>query len=237
MVASRPLALTALLFTFVLTACGEMHAEKTFEKSSLGAEGNPGEGGEPPVPPAPTPNDSPFDKIVPDRELWVATYGNDDDPGTLFKPKRSISAALYIATPGTSIMVKAGSYKDYLLFAEPGGTRSKPIWIRSADGRGAATITGLFSDRATVRFLGVENIQIEGFTINGGVEINAGTGSNNYAQYVVVQNNIVSTGSTRDGIAVNASRYIYVLSNVINTSQDPVAVGTCTGCVIKSNTQ
>ena len=51
------------------------------------------------------------DGLTPQRELHVATTGNDDTgDGTPVAPYATIQAAVGMATPGTAVVVHAGVY-------------------------------------------------------------------------------------------------------------------------------
>lgn len=157
---------------------------------------------------------TPFSLLNPDREVWVASYGSDTAAGTLFAPKRTIGAALLIATPGTAIMVKAGLYRENLRLEGPGGTTGKPIWLRSADGKGAAEMSALLGGEALV-LTGVNAVIVEGFRINFGVKIEESPtqGSSN----IVIQNNIITNGFV-DGITADQTVNLFIVANDISAS-------------------
>ncbi len=187
---------------------------------------------------------SPFENVLPSKEIWVAPYGNDDNPGTLFKPKQTISAAINLATAGTAIMVKAGKYTDYLYFQEPGGIKDKPIWVRSADGYGAAELIPLFAGREVIRVNGARFIVIEGFKVSGPISIYEGPAPpgapvgvyGNPAADVVVQNNIVISSKTTGVIDVRHSNSVYILGNDIRAGgRDAITLNDCVGCVVDGN--
>jgi len=154
---------------------------------------------------------TPFSLLNPDHEMWVATYGDDKNPGTLFKPKRTIAAAVLLAAPGTAIMVKAGKYSEYLNFPVS-GQPNKPIWLRSADGKGAAEISTAWAGEAPVQIIGVSNIIVEGFKLAGGVVIReVGT---TIPTNIVIQNNIIMNALV-DGIASRYAQNVFFIANEI----------------------
>lgn len=144
---------------------------------------------------------TPYSTIDPEREVWVADYGDDADPGTLFEPKRTVRAALAIATPGTAIMVKAGRYSGELNIEELAGTASRPIWFRSADGKGAAEL-------GAVKIAAATSIVIEGFKLSAGLSIDASPTKS--SANVIVQNNLI-TGAVRVDLGLN----IFLVANEI----------------------
>src|SRR5436190_7010307 len=76
---------------------------------------------------------------------YVATTGNDSNPGTSAQPFRTITHAYSLAGAGTTILVQPGTYTDYTanwgLHLGSIGTASSPIVLRSVT-RGAAIIDG-----------------------------------------------------------------------------------------------
>jgi hypothetical protein len=83
--------------------------------------------------------------------LYVSTSGNDSYPGTSSQPVRTIVQAYNLATAGTTIIVKAGTYTDYNsgwgIHLGKSGSSSSPITLKS-EVPGGAVIDGLnASDR------------------------------------------------------------------------------------------
>lgn len=185
----------------------------------------------------------PFQAFFPETEIWVAPYGNDDNTGTLFKPLQTISAAVDRATPGTAIMIKAGRYYDILVF-QNGGIKGKPIWIRSADGNGAAELVPLNAVDATIQIHGAKYIVIEGLRITGEIEVWEGLlppGSpmgmfGAPAGEIVIQNNIIVSSRYTGIIDVRHSTSVYVLGNDITArGQDAITLTNCLDCVVDGN--
>ena len=67
--------------------------------------------------------------------LYVATTGDDANPGTLAAPLRTIQKAVDLAQPGTTISVRGGTYApDTNVRLLRDGTSSLPITLRNHDG-------------------------------------------------------------------------------------------------------
>ena len=65
-------------------------------------------------------------------ELYVATDGNDANPGTLAQPLRTIQRAVDLAQPGTTIYLRGGTYAPSTnIQLLKSGTASAPITLRS----------------------------------------------------------------------------------------------------------
>jgi parallel beta-helix repeat protein len=65
---------------------------------------------------------------APTKVLYVATSGSDSNTGTIDRPFKTISAAARGATPGTEILVRAGTYTDAVKISNS-GTASANITI------------------------------------------------------------------------------------------------------------
>ena len=61
--------------------------------------------------------------------LYVAKSGSDSNSGTIDRPFRSISAAARVATPGTQILVRGGTYTDPVTISTS-GTASAAITVK-----------------------------------------------------------------------------------------------------------
>ena len=104
--------------------------------------------------------------------LYVATSGNDSNPGTAAQPFQTISFAYRFASPGTTIIVAPGVYTDYQsgwgLHLGSSGTPSSPIVLQSQV-RGGAVIDGQnASDRNVGIYIDGSYNVVEGFEIRNG---------------------------------------------------------------------
>ena len=98
-----------------------------------------------------------FAGIEPDEYLWVVP--GDNGPGTQDQPMGSIKAAMAQASPGTAVMVKAGTYVERVDITH-GGEADLPIWLISADGKGAAKVESDSSVGGTIWGFGVANLVV-----------------------------------------------------------------------------
>ncbi len=105
--------------------------------------------------------------------IWVSVGGSDRNSGSATSPVKTIQHAIEIATPGTTIMVKAGTYVENVQISGSVNaqlknlTADKPLAIVSADGPGAAVIEG--ADKSglvsTVYTIAMSHMTIDGFHI------------------------------------------------------------------------
>jgi len=70
-----------------------------------------------------------------DKNVYVATTGNDANPGTKEQPFRTIAHAMANAEAGTTIWVNGGVYYEGNLTTEHNGTPGRPIVLRAAPGQ------------------------------------------------------------------------------------------------------
>jgi hypothetical protein len=104
--------------------------------------------------------------------LYVSTSGSDSNPGTSSQPVRTLVHAYSLATAGTTIIVKAGTYTDYNsgwgLHLGKNGTASSPITLKSETPGGAVIDGQNASDRNVAVYIdGSYNI-VDGFEIKNG---------------------------------------------------------------------
>ncbi|QAY71658.1 right-handed parallel beta-helix repeat-containing protein [Xylanimonas protaetiae] len=69
------------------------------------------------------------------REIHVATAGSDVAPGTPEAPLRTINRAAQLAQPGDSVVVHAGTYREWVKPARGGLDDARRITYRPADGQ------------------------------------------------------------------------------------------------------
>src|SRR3989344_214299 len=146
-----------------------------------------------------------FAKAAEAATYYVATTGNDANPGTLSQPFKTIAKAYSQTLPGDTIIVKPGVYTEY----QPGyginlnksGTASAPIMLKSEtkwgailDGQATSPQTTPYTRQAVLWVGGNYNI-VDGFDIRNspkeGISI---WGSSNK----IINNNIHNNGNYGD---------------------------------------
>jgi hypothetical protein len=161
----------------------------------------------------------PFDGLAPTKTLWVSPNGSNSSNGSKAHPFKTIQYALDHATPGTAVMVKAGTYAENVEF-QHGGRAGAPISLISADGEGKAHIKpGKHKTGGTIEAFGEDYIVIDGFDVSGGdrntngiLVTQGGSGFKNMTHHVVIRNNMVHD-AVKDGIKVAQGDDIYVVNN------------------------
>ena len=106
---------------------------------------------------------------VPDlTDYYVATNGNDSNPGTQVLPFATISKANSVVTPGDTVHVLPGTYYQNVL-TTTNGTASQRIVYKSETKWGAKIVgSGISPLFATWENTGNAYIDVNGFDISGG---------------------------------------------------------------------
>jgi parallel beta-helix repeat protein len=142
---------------------------------------------------------------------YVATNGNDSAAGSSSAPWKTLQHAANVANPGSTVIVRAGTYKGFTLSRS--GTPSNPIVFQN-DRYTRPTIDGARQVGYVVYLDHVHDVKLTGFTITGanafmGAGLEADYSSNLVIGYNVVRNN-------RDvGIHLYQSSNVTVRSNEV----------------------
>lgn len=156
-------------------------------------------------------------------QVWVSADATSQGDGSEDAPYRLIQQAIDGAQAGTIIMVKAGSYTENLIFRSS-GTEAAPIVLKSADGKGAATILPKVDKYDTIAIGGKDFIVVDGFKIQApttseknGVIVYADQSSGQFdvASHVTISNNII-LGGQGDGIKGSKAEYVTITGNTIS---------------------
>ncbi len=162
------------------------------------------------------------DGLSPTAELHVATSGSDQSgDGSAASPFASIDHAASQASPGTAIVVHAGTYPGGAYLSDLAGSDGAPIWIGGAAGEARPVIeggpNGLHLSR--VRYLVIHDLEITGSTANG---INADDGadyaSEDATRYVVFRDlsiHDIGTGGNNDCLKLSGVNDFWVLGSEI----------------------
>ena len=106
--------------------------------------------------------DSPAESVG--QTYYVATDGNDINPGTSASPFATVSKAASLVQPGDTVIVRSGTYNELINFTRS-GTLTNPIHFKSETPLGAVIDGNGFGTTAIVKFTNVDNIVFEGFTV------------------------------------------------------------------------
>jgi len=102
-------------------------------------------------------------------DLYVATNGQDSNPGTIENPLRTIQHAADIAKPGDTVYVRAGSYCQQLAVKVSGNAQQGFITFQSQPGERAVLDGGCLTppegESSMVQMNNVSFVRVQGFEI------------------------------------------------------------------------
>lgn len=190
------------------------------------------------APPQPTPVPTEAPPVVPPEagSYYVATNGNDSNPGSIDKPLRSIQKAVNMARPGDVIYVRGGTYSESIVIRNS-GTVDKPIVLAAYPGE-KPVIDGQYNLPAVPNsgwarcndtvspptcfhhnplvYVRADNFIVDGFEITRSL----GRGFTVYqtasdpAQNVVIRNNNIHDNRSAGIIMVNANNVLFESNQV-----------------------
>jgi hypothetical protein len=160
------------------------------------------------------------DGLTPTAELHVATGGSDSGgDGSAGSPFATLEHAAGLATPGTAVVVHAGTYAGDSYVADLAGSAAAPIWIGGAAGEARPVISGggnaLHLVRA--RYVIVHDLEITGQTANGINCDDGGDYANELATHDVLFRNLyihaVGAGGNQDCLKLSGLNDYFVLDS------------------------
>ena len=167
--------------------------------------------------------------------LYVRQSGSDENPGTApDQALLTISAALTRFSPGSTIHVGPGVYRERLLVTNVAGTAGLPARIL-ADRSGAATgdrpgdvVLDANGNLVAAVLTSSPYVTIDGFVIRGvapsdtaaavGVRVRGGS------DHAEIRNCLIANAQTADGIRVDSSSDVLVFNNLIFSADRGVVV-------------
>ena len=109
------------------------------------------------------------DGLTPERELFVDADASGSGDGSAEAPFSDLEAALAVATPGTAVRIRPGTYAGGAFVSGLDGTVDAPIWIGGVPGEARPVIEGgdVALQLSGASFLVVHDLEITGQTSNG----------------------------------------------------------------------
>lgn len=143
--------------------------------------------------------------------IYVATTGNNANPGTLASPVASLAGAAALAQPGNHVVVRAGTYTATQYF-DASGTAGEKITIRPYDGETVIFDGASTAANSTLITIEADHVVFQGFTVRNAKR----TGISLWeTQNCIVLGNTVH-GCTRAGIFVGGNVIGASIGNVID---------------------
>jgi hypothetical protein len=158
------------------------------------------------------------DGLTPTRVLHVAPNGsNNSGNGSAASPYATIAFAASLATPGTALVVHAGTYAGGGFVENLQGTAESPIWIGGAPGESRPVISGGSEGLHFVRgrYLVIHDLEIANAAANGLNFDDGGEYSNADAARFVIFRNLyihdIGGGGNQDGLKLSGVHDFFVL--------------------------
>jgi hypothetical protein len=150
--------------------------------------------------PAPTPQSGP--------SYYISTTGSDSNPGTQSSPWLTLNhAASAVATPGSTVMLMAGTYTQDVNISK-GGSAGTPITYESYPGQ-TATVVGRLRIARGADYVTIQNLTLVGNPNNPSdlpsPEINA--------NHVTIANNDISNAHTAICLGIGSEGTVYGTGN------------------------
>jgi hypothetical protein len=154
---------------------------------------------------------------------YVATTGNDNNPGTAASPFKTIQKAADIAVAGDIVYVRGGTYNEMVTFSLHSGTSSSPIQVMAYPGESPVIDGGTTLPSADYRAMikiWSDYVNISGFEVK-----NVGT-TIHYAENIAMQ--IVGSHCTVSHMTVHDCQSSGILAQGdYSVVEDCVVYNTC----------
>lgn len=184
----------------------------------------------------------------PEKTIYVAKNGNDQNNGTKSKPFRTLKKAAAEATAGTTVFIREGTYKEKLAIKHS-GTKSKPIRFQAyqkekvvLSGKGLKNVEG---DTSLVlihnkHYLTISGLTIQDLTTDLTDETVMGIYVTGSSSHITLENNHVHQIQTfgddgnAHGIAVYGTGAMKDI-NIINNTVEDLKLGASEALVLNGN--
>jgi parallel beta-helix repeat protein len=177
------------------------------------------------------------------RDYYVATDGNDKNPGTLEKPLKNPVAAAAKLQPGDSLVFRAGTYRcsssmHIALAPSRSGEKGKPITFRTHNNEHVRIDT--VKKEHGVSNNGYSWIVFDGFEIfNGVMNMRFGRGSGGYGSHITVRNCLLRNSGREANFFASDTPNITLENNIFQNASRSHGVylaKNCHNAVIRNNT-
>ncbi|MDX6591862.1 MAG: hypothetical protein QOJ13_1058 [Gaiellales bacterium] len=165
---------------------------------------------------------------------YVATSGNDANPGTLARPWRTLQKAAGVVAPGTTIVVRRGTYAGFTVTRS--GAKGAVASFRPY-GDGPVVVDGASRRSNTIEIKGARFVELRGLVVQGARgQYNAGVLiADGAADIQVVDSTLRANQSF--GVKVDRAQRVGITGNEITANDTGVRLDHVTGAVtISANT-
>jgi hypothetical protein len=109
------------------------------------------------------------DGRMPAREVFVAMNGSATGDGSSGNPVDTVERGIELATPGTAVRIRPGTYAGGAFVSGMAGSATAPIWIGGVPGQARPVIEGGADAMHLVRprYLVIHDLEVRATTANG----------------------------------------------------------------------
>lgn len=156
-------------------------------------------------------------------DYYVASDGNDSNPGTKESPWKTIQKGVNAGAAGKTIFIRQGTYKERITFkAANSGSTDKYLILAAQPGEQVVldgSGIGLGQLDGLINITGAHNVRISGFRIE-----NAGSGQSQMGVFVqnakhIVVDNVYTKNTASAGIGSWYSNYVVISGNQIEKAR------------------
>lgn len=159
------------------------------------------------------------DGLEPDREIHVATTGDDGNDGSAENPVASIERGIQLATPGTAVRIHEGTYAGGAYVSGVAGEADAPIWVGGVPGEARPIIEGGGEalHLSAPRYVVLHDLEIAGQESNGiNVDDGEDLANEDAARHLVFRNlyiHDIGTGGNQDCLKLSGVNDHFVLDS------------------------
>lgn len=170
---------------------------------------------------SPTASESPPPPVSA-TDFVVATDGNDEAPGTLARPWRTLQKAATTAPAGSTIFIRGGTYAGFVMTRS--GLAGAPITFTPYSPE-SVVVTGTSSTINVIRLVNVHDVVIRGLVVQGAAADRSGSGIrvDSGSFRVTIANNVLRENRSY-GVSVADSTFVTVRGNEITGNAEGVYV-------------
>ncbi|MHC1728937.1 MAG: right-handed parallel beta-helix repeat-containing protein [Syntrophobacteraceae bacterium] len=187
--------------------------------------------------------------------FYVATNGNDANPGAISKPWRTIQKAANTATPGSTVYIRGGTYRERVTINVSGSAAGGYITFRNypneaaiVDGTGLsvpAAFNGLFLI-VNRSYIIIKGFEIRNYKTTAGDRVPVGIHIRGASHHIQVRNSKIhhiehnglsATGTDAHGIAVYGTSPTQSINNILIDGNELYALklGSSEALVVNGN--
>src|SRR5918996_1893746 len=148
---------------------------------------------------------------------YVATWGSDENPGSLDTPWRTVQRALDSLNPGEKVLVRGGTYRETMLMSRSGSAEA-PITVAAYPGEHVVLRPDALSGGAyVIQLYSAAYVRLNGFVLDGSTGTSA---ANVYvarsSHHVEISGNEIRYGQDQGVFVERTTSHVHLLGNRVH---------------------